>query len=126
MKEINQSDGGEGDTTYLARCAFDSKQGKFYWTDELRKESAIFKNELVFYVLEFKEKEMLVALESATLLLLKAWKMVRVFTDTNPNNDFWRKGYLSPLPGFDTDDFPFIACSGSRGINLVNLSQSTI
>ena len=69
---------------------------------------------------------MVVALESASLLLLKDWGLVRVFSDPNPNNDFWRKGYMAPLPGFDADNFPFIACSGSRGINLVNVTDSVM
>ena len=58
------------------------------------KEAAMFRNELIFSALEFKENEIIVVLESASLILLKDWVLVRVISDPNPNNDFWRKGYL--------------------------------
>ena len=69
---------------------------------------------------------MLVALESASILLLQDWKLQKIFNDPNSNNDFWKKAYLSPLPGFDEAEFPFIACSGSHSINIINLQEDSM
>ena len=33
---------------------------------------------------------------------------------------------ISPLPGFDLEHFPFVACSDTRGIHLINLNRDYI
>ena len=88
-------------------------------------DAAVFHNEKVFSAIEYSEDQIVVALESATLLLLKNWELTHTYSDPNKQNDFWRRGFLATLPGFDSENFPFIACSGSKGINLVNVKQAS-
>ena len=90
----------EDNSTLFARFSFIDNVLSIPSADPL-KEAAEIKNEQVFSVLEFKKDELLIALESATLLLMKDWELVKVLSDINSNNDFAKKGYLSMLPGFN-------------------------
>ena len=47
---------------------------------------------------------------------------MHVIPEPNVNNQI--KAHLVALPGFDVERFPFIACSGSATINLINVRDA--
>ena len=54
-------------------------------------------------------------------MIIQNWEAVRII----PGNSFGNidKYWFEPLPGFDYDDFPFIVCSGSESLNLLNVKE---
>ena len=71
------------------------------------------------------EKNLIVAsCEPRTILVFQDWKCVKRYDDSDQGSQYRNFGYLSPLPGFDIQSFPFVACYGLSNINLINLSNN--
>ena len=53
---------------------------------------------------------MIIAIEPADLLLIKDWNKVRIIEALNQGNK--RKYWITPIPMFHEEEFPFLICSG--------------
>ena len=62
---------------------------------------------------------MLISTSKGTLYLVHDWCIIKEIQESNPKNK--KKFYLMPLPHFDEYKFPFIAFSGSKTMNLINV-----
>jgi len=64
---------------------------------------------------------MLVHVTSRNLLVVHNWQVLHEIIEPNVGNT--NKYWLSLLPGFDEQKFPFIICSGWETYNLINISN---
>ena len=92
-------------------------------------ESIFLKREMVYSVFEYCKDKVLLATRTS-VLLFHGRQFVKVFADANtlhvPKGELNTVDYFDALPGFDVDKFPFVACSGSQGIRLINLNHDNI
>ena len=47
----------------------------------------------------------------------------RAFLIQDPDTHNHSKRWISPLPGFSEQEFPFLVCAGSASFNLVNIKD---
>ena len=64
--------------------------------------------------------------EPNVILLFNRWKCVRQYIDQTPANTFIQQGYISQLPGFDEESFPFLAIAGSQAILIINPNEEIL
>ena len=79
-------------------------------------------NEYVLAVYEYAPSKLLVyAYNSKLLLILDNWQAIHEIKDPNPGNIY--KCWISTVPLFDTETFPFIIVSGYESYNIVNVKN---
>ena len=59
------------------------------------------------------------SIANGDLIIAENWQKVRLIEETNLENT--DKCWLSTIPGFDFDSFPFLVSSGSQTYNLINV-----
>ena len=73
-------------------------------------------------LLEFAENKILLHMDPTDLLIVHDWEAVKgIIEEPHPGND--QKFFMTTLPGFDIDTFPFVVTSGRKSINLVNVKE---
>ena len=75
--------------------------------------------EYVRGICEFAKNQLLVHIEPTGLFIVDHWKVTHEITDPVAGNI--QKHWLSVLPKFDLETFPFIVCSGYKTFNLINV-----
>ena len=80
----------------------------------------MIKGPLIDSMLEFSDNQMLLTIYPSDLLIIEDFKRVRVINSINLGSR--KKFWISPLPGFDINSFPFLVCSGSQAYNLINVA----
>lgn len=104
-------------TTFVARCNMNSDD---LTIDLGSNECAmLLKKELVNGMLEFAPNKLVMFINPTDLLIANNWQVVNIIKDPRAGNCM--KQWLQPLPGFDSEQFPFIVTSGKQSYNLVNL-----
>ena len=73
-------------------------------------------------ILEYGPNSILLGTQHSDMLIIHNWKVIARIPDSNPNNS--QKYWLSSLPGFNAETFPFIVAQGNETINLVNVKDS--
>ena len=58
------------------------------------------------------------------LLIVKNWKVVHALKDAASGNV--PKSWISPLPYFDLETFPFLACNGQEHYTLCNVKTGAL
>ena len=74
-------------------------------------------------ILEYAKKKMLVACSGTPLLIVEDWKSIRTIKEPSlvDNDKYW----LSTMPGFDVEKFPYCISHGSPTFNLINIKLGT-
>ena len=67
---------------------------------------------------------MLIHVKKTDLLLAHKWQVIKEIKDPDKGNT--QKYWLCPFPGFDTTSFPFIALSGMKTFNIVNVKTGAM
>ena len=57
------------------------------------------------------------------MLVIDDWKITAVIHDSNTINS--EKYWISKLPDFDIEEFPFLIVSGRESFNLINIVRAT-
>ena len=79
----------------------------------------MLKHKKVVGMLEYAADKLVISTIGGAILLISDWEVVREIPELNKFN--LKKEHFVPLPGFDIDKLPFIVCSGSATINLINV-----
>ena len=115
----------EGENSWVVRCTFEEVKFKFECTDvDKRKKSLLLKDEVIYTILEYAPDKMIVSLKLTNLLIVNKWEPLKMIAKNSMGNI--QKYYFDPLPDFDEQKFPFIACSGYEHISLVNVRDMTM
>merc|ERR1712083_1110668 len=65
------------------------------------------------------DRKMLITLNPKDILLVRDWEVIHFFEDPLAGNV--KKFWISPLPGFDEDTFPFVLTSSWEAFTLLNI-----
>ena len=70
----------------------------------------MLRKEYVLSVLEYSTNEMLISVQTTSMLICKDWQIIKEIKDPNAANidKFW----MTPLPGFHTKSWPYILIAG--------------
>ena len=79
----------------------------------------LIRHEYVDSSCEFVENKFIITVAPTDLLIVSGWNVLHTVVDPVPGNvdKFW----LSPLPKFDMEYFPFVISSGKMTFNLINV-----
>ena len=84
------------------------------------KDSALLiKSAQVSQVFEFAKDELIIHLAPTDLLIAKEMQVIARVNDPDAGNH--NKYQITMLPSFDADTFPFIALSGAKTLNIMNI-----
>ena len=79
-------------------------------------------NEYVLAVYGYARSKLLVYADSSKLLLIfDKWQAIHEIKDPNTGNIY--KCWISTVPLFDTETFPFVVVSGYESFNIVNVKS---
>ena len=92
----------------------DSKENKAY----KHKSDYLIMNERIWYAQECDEDTVIVMLKPSDILVISNWRYSRRIIDPQSGNDM--KKFLTPLPGPDLKNLPFLISSGKESLNLVS------
>jgi len=84
----------------------------------------LLKNEKVESICEFAINRLVLGIFPRDLIVTQNWQVAHIIKDQNLANSL--KHWISPLPGFDKDSFPFLLCSGRKSFNLVNVKNRSM
>ena len=112
----------------VMRMSFDSKQNNIRMSRDAISEAMVLRNEYINSCLEFAPKKVIVA-SRASLHIFDRSECIRVITAHQTSSNKYMKtgvessmGYMWVLPGFDPEHFPFVAISGDKSIDIVNMN----
>ena len=72
-------------------------------------------------MLEFAPNRLALTLVPTDILIVENWSQSRLIQDPDTHNQL--KRWISPLPGFDVETFPFLVCAGLASFNLINIQE---
>ena len=113
---------GKSDPTSCSWISFFKFDGQTRSLECTAKElgSVYLESERVLSTLAIAPNKLLLTTHSAKVLLFQDWSCTQIYNEESLINDC--KWFLHPLPDFHEDSFPFVACSGSSYINLINVN----
>ena len=82
--------------------------------------SVYLEQERVLSTIAIAPNKLLMTTHSSKVLLFQDWSCIQVYNEEFMVNDC--KWFMQPLPDFHEETFPFVACSGSSYINLINVN----
>ena len=72
-------------------------------------------------MVEFAPNKLALTLVPTDILIVVNWSRCQLVQD--PDNHNQCKHWISPLPGFDAEAFPFLVCAGLASFNLINVKE---
>ena len=74
-------------------------------------------NEVIIALNEFAPAKLLISTKSGSLILFHSFEFVKVYHQEGVN-------FISALPGFHEQQFPFLVTTSTKDVNLLNISNS--
>ena len=127
---FDRSEGNDDSDSFINLFDFSPKTKKFKAQDYKLKKGIYLKKKLVNSVYEYSENKLIIVTKR-TILLFDNSVLIRTYLDfatkLSTGNSFVHKyglahGYITPLPGFDIEKFPFLVCQGTLAIALINVA----
>ena len=73
----------------------------------------------IFGILEYAHEKVLITVYPSTILIIEHWMQIHTIEDPRFGND--QKYFITPLPNFHCEEFPFLVSSGYETLNLINV-----
>ena len=86
--------------------------------------SLIIRQDYVEAIYEYATDKMIVHLRPKDLLIINKMQVCKRIEEDDPSNVC--KYQMTTLPNFNEDILPFIALSGGKSLNLLNLAKGTM
>ena len=58
------------------------------------------------------------------LMIIHNWKVIKIIEEPQVGNI--QKYWMSPFPGFNLNDFPFVCLSGFESFNILNVNTGSM
>ena len=81
----------------------------------------VFKNEACVAVCEYASNKMVFYATPTHLFIVHNWKVIMTVKDEVEKNT--HKQFISPLPKFHEENFPFLLLSGESSFNILNVQS---
>ena len=75
----------------------------------------------VFGILEYSPEKVLITVYPSKILIIDNWQQIHKIEDPRIGND--QKYFITPMPNFDSEKFPFLVCSGYETLNFINVKE---
>ena len=86
----------------------------------MENESILIRHEVVYFMVEYAKNKIFLTVQQTWMFLLDDWVRIRCIKESDSQN---LQQYAFLVPGFNEENFPFIAVCGKENLSLFNVKE---